>query len=425
MCARCGRWWAAAAGSLVLGLGCGGSPADGVQPEAGRGEVRQIDTPQGGTTVWARQLGGAGSEIVVDVAPAPDGGAALVTMIGRTGPFNHYPTSMGLVRLRADGTVAWSREFALGGAPAVCSAAVTGMGNVFLSASVRCQGTGCLDLGGGHAVGALVAKYAPDGRFVWQRAVGGLNGAPVAVDAAGSAAVAVSREGTGATAGARLVKLRWDGATLWDLPAPAVNPGVSPAPSALAFDPAGNLAVGDGLAFYSLDPAGKVRWTAHLADPAVPGYVAEIGATSLGTVVAIARSGGDGTLSWAGATSSVAGGGLLAVAEANGAPRFGRALEAPPATPIGGAVDPAGRVAILYSMSGGWGIQKWNLDGVRLWMRRFPSQQSGSLSLLGLAIDPVSHHVRAAGFFTGTIDVGTGPLSSRGDNDDLVLDLMP
>lgn len=426
---RSGRWWVAAAGCLALGLGCGGAPGADAEPGTSGAEAAQLDTPRGGTTAWVRQLGGMGYEALVDIAAAPDGGVVVVNHIGRTGTFGAYPTSLGLVRLRANRTVAWSREIPVAQAqvhrPQV---AVTGMGNVLLAVEVRCEGTGCPDLGGGRAPGGahtLVAKYAPGGAFVWQRAIDALTCGPLAVDANGGVAFPAFREGTGPKAGARIVRLRWDGAPLWDLAAPVVVAGITPGPSALGFDPAGNLAVGDGLVFYSLDPAGRVRWTARLADPGVQGWIPDIGTTRLGTVVVIAQPTAMGTVSWAGTTYTAAQGGapiaaFLAVAEAGGAPRFGRVL--PPEYQAGdAAVDPAGRVVIASQGVGGWLIEKWNQAGARVWSRAF----SGPVGWSGVAVDPASHHVRAAGSFSSTMDLGTGPMTARGLADGVVVDLNP
>lgn len=416
-------------GVIALGLGCGQDAALEPIPTE---RASASDAGQGGSTAWVRQLGGTGYEGVEAIAPAPDGGAVVITRLGRTGPFGAAPASIGLVRLRLDRTIAWSREFPVAGAVVGrMGAAVTGQGNVLLLMAVRCDAATCPDLGGGRPSGGsltLLARYDPRGAFVWQRVVDAMGSTRVAVDASGSAAFAAARDGTGPSAGARLLKFRWDGAPLWDIPAPSVNDGVAPAPSAVGFDPAGNLAVGDRLAFYSLDPAGHVRWTGRLAAPDVEGWIPDIEATSAGTVVAVAQPTSVGTLSWAGTSYTAAQGGpdiapFLAVADAGGAPRLGRVL--PAGYQVGGAsVDPAGRVAIVYQGTPGWLLESWTPAGDRAWARTFDGS-AGAMGWSGVATDPRSHHVRLAGNFSGTIDLGTGPLTSRGDWDDVVLDVQP
>lgn len=420
---------------FALGLGCGGSPEEATEMQADLARADPVDTPQGGTTAWVRRLGGLGPELAVHIAASPDGGTVLVTAIGESGQFGTTPTSFGLVRLRPDGTVAWSREFPTAPAEITwASAAVTGMGNVFLSLHASCGvGTSCPDFGGGQAAGSVLVKFGPSGTFLWQRAEDTvMNLGPVAVDATGSAAFPAVRGGSGPDAVARIFKYRWDGERLWDLPAPELDGTRAAQPTALAFDPLGNLVVGDGLAFASLDVAGRIRWTGRLAGSGVAGRIASIGTTAQGTVVVLAQH-GPGTVSWAGTSSPVTGDGasavFLAVAESYGAPRFGRVLASTGWNALGAAVDPAGRVAVL--VSGGPApcedrLERWNLAGARLWTRRLATcNGAGSVLWSGVAVDPLSHHVRAAGGLWGTVNLGTGPVTSRGRADDLVVDLLP
>lgn len=425
--ARGGWWLAAGLGILTAGAACGGGepPAGG---DAAAAATAPVDTAQGGRSAWVRRLGGLGVEQVWRSASGGDG-AAVVTLIGDPDFTGRPPYDLGLVRLRADGSIAWSRQFTgLRSAEQLTwvSVAVTGMGNTFLSLHLECTaGESCMDFGAGQASGSLIVKFGPSGQLVWQRVIAADEGrSEVTVDGNGGPAVAVWRAMGGEAGGRRLVRYRWDGERLYDVRAPEVGGPGEIYPLAVGMDPAGNLAVGDGSAFYSLDGRGRLRWKAALPG----GSVVSIGGTDLGTVVALVRFSG-GTVSWGGTSSSApegVTGTFLAVAESNGAPRFGREIGVDDRAPIGAAVDPAGRVAILTEAAAGCErLEKWNLAGARLWTRSVSSCAPG-VSCNTVSVDPVSHHVRVAGALSGTADLGTGPVSSRGGSmDGFVLDVRP
>lgn len=436
----CGTWTAALL-VLVLVLGCGSTADEAREADAVPANADPIDTQQGGAAAWARRFGGLGDELIVAAASAPDGGIVLVTSNGGA-PTVGKPEALGVVRLRADGSIAWSRVYPMLSATYTeISVAVTGLGNVFFAVRAPCLvGEPCPDFGGGpfptsapSQAPIILVKLSPAGAFVWQRVEPVEYGlSQVAVDANGSAALGLVRPVHGGPYRPHIVKYRWDGTRLWDLPAPDLDGDGTGWPTALAFDPAGNLAVGDGTAFGSLDPAGQLRWAARLATTTpVSGRVVSIGTTAMGTVVAFVEH-GQGTISWAGTQSTVQnprGDALfLAVAEATGAPRFGRLIGAD-RYPYGAAVDPAGRVAILTHGSGGLcpgRLERWNLAGDQLWTRLLDGCASGTMLWRGIVVDPVSHHVRTFGELTGTVTFGGGiSATSKGGVDGLLLDVMP
>lgn len=355
------------------------------------------------------------------------------------------PEALGLVRLRADGSIAWSRVYPMRGAAYTeVSVGVTGLGNVFLAVRAPCLATEpCPDFGGGPvpAPGVergrtpiVLVKLSPAGAFTWQRAEAADFGlSAVAVDPNGSAALGLVRPALGAPYRPRIVKYRWDGARLWDLPAPDLDGDGTGWPTALAFDPAGNLAVGDGTAFGSLDPAGQVRWSAKLSSTPVSGRVVSIGTTAMGTVVVLVQH-GQGAISWAGTQGATVAQPrdtalFLAVAEASGAPRFGRVIAADVRQPVGAAVDPAGRVAILTHGPTACSdrLERWNLAGDELWARLLDGcGTTGTMEWRGIVVDPVSHHVRAVGALQGAVSFGDGvSATSKGGSDDLLLDVLP
>ncbi|MGC3999525.1 MAG: hypothetical protein QM767_19620 [Anaeromyxobacter sp.] len=411
------RWWVAAsvAAAVAAGLACGGG--EGAAPPGGAdaAAAAPIDTAQGGQGVWVRRLGGLGTEQVVSMG-AGGGGTTVLNLVGDPGPTGLPPYDLGLVRLRDDGSIAWAKPFHGSYGLTWLSVAVSGMGNTFLSFHTDCVvGNGCMDLGAGQATGSVVVKLDPSGRVVWQRAIAATDGlSAVTVDGNGGVALAVYRDGK------RLVRYRWDGSRVYDVAAPDVGGPAGPYPLAIGLDPAGNLAVGDGSAFYVLDPSGKLRWKADLG----AGRIVSIGATARGTVVAVAEF--QDVIEWAG-TRAITRGGVsgvfLAVAEASGAPRFGREVGGDERSVRGAAVDPAGRVAILTTAFGGAvprdRLEKWNLAGELLWSRELGA------TAWAVTVDPASHHVRAGGALYGTVDFGTGPTTSRGDSDGWVLDVLP
>ncbi|HYD54902.1 MAG TPA: hypothetical protein VEA99_19865 [Gemmatimonadaceae bacterium] len=92
-------------------------------------------------------------------------------------------------------------------------------------------------------------KLSPAGNFTWQRTEAADFGfSAVTVDPNGSAALRLMRPALGGPYQPRIVKYRWGGVRLWDLPAPDLDGNGTGWPTALAFDPAGNRAFGDGTA---------------------------------------------------------------------------------------------------------------------------------------------------------------------------------
>ena len=123
-------------------------------------------TKPSGTTAWVRQVGGAQNESPRHVAPAPDGGFAVVTQLLGMGP---RPVVSGhTVSLhRADGGVAWTRSFPQAGVR-LEKVVVTTVGNVLVAGSYE----GAPDLGKGplpQGSGIVVMKLTPDGTVDWTR----------------------------------------------------------------------------------------------------------------------------------------------------------------------------------------------------------------------------------------------------------------
>jgi hypothetical protein len=157
--------------------------------------------------------------------------------------------------------------------------------------------------------------------------------------------------------------------------------------------------------------------------------VASIGATAIGTVVAVLNH-NTGFLSFAGTTADATGkrgGVFIAVAESDGRPRFGRNVGYSIGA-LGASVDPAGRLAVLTGAGFcGDTVWRWNLAGDLLWSRPVSSicNASSGVWTSSIATDPTSHDVLVAGGMWGTVDFGSGPVASRGGVDDFVVDIAP
>jgi hypothetical protein len=406
---------------LSLAVACG--PAGEVQPEAA---ATAIDTPQGGTTAWVRQLGGRGYELVHDLATSPYG-TTLLTVVGDTGPMG-VPVDFGVVRLRPDRSVAWSRQFhGITDQTTWLSVGADRSGGVIVSFHFDCQvGQTCVDLGLGQASGSVLARFDRNGRLLWQRAIQADMGvSEVAVDPAGNSAVAVFRSDAGTASGTHVVAHDARGNRRFDVAVP-FPAAFDVYPVVLAYDEAGNLAVGDwgSLTIASLDPRrGLARWTANLGEAGARGGIRAIGTTAKGTVVAVAGFAG-GPIVWGGTRSASTSGTFVAVAEGDGRPRLGWEV----GRGVGAAaVDPAGRLALLTAAGDdacGTRLERWNLVGERLWDRPLTTC-TGYVFTSALGIDPRTHDVQAAGAIGGTVDFGRGPVVSRGDLDGYVLDVRP
>ena len=408
---------------LSVAVACGGPPTAGEDGPAA--DAAAVDTRQGGTTAWVRQLGGRGYEFVQDLATSPRG-TTLLTIVGDTGPMG-VPVDLGLVRLRPDRSVAWSRQFhGITDQTTWLSIGADRSGAVVVSFHFDCQvGRTCVDLGRGQAAGSVLARFDRNGRLEWQRAIqADMSVSEVAVDPQGNAAVAVFRGDAGTASGTHVVAYDARGNRKFDVAVPF--PVFDPYPVVLAYDEAGNLAVGDwgSLTIASLDPRrGLQRWMTSLGGAGARGGIRAIGTTAKGTVVAVAGFTG-GPIVWGSSRSASSSGTFVAVAERDGRPRLGWEV----GRSVGAAaVDPAGRLALLTAAAGeecSTRLERWDLTGKRLWARPL-STCTGYVFTNALGIDPRAHDVQAAGAMGGTVDFGRGPIASRGDLDGFVLDVRP
>ncbi|NTX08160.1 DNRLRE domain-containing protein [Myxococcus sp. CA040A] len=125
-------------------------------------------TQPAGTTTWVKQSNRPEAERAIHTAPAPDGGFAVLSAVEQTqdGPYSAAETDVVTLH-RADGGVAWTREFAHPGVT-FRKVAVTTLGNVLAAGEY----SGAPDLGKGplpQGRGMFLMKLTPTGAVDWTR----------------------------------------------------------------------------------------------------------------------------------------------------------------------------------------------------------------------------------------------------------------
>jgi hypothetical protein len=416
----------AALGVAISSLaGCGGDEG-GAGPASSQGGAA---TAAPGAMTFVRKLGGAGSEWAAGLAAGADGSLAAASVIG--GSVSAWdatgtPQALGIAKLDAAGATVWARQIpvAAGTGVRVAGVARSPLGNVFLALEVA---NGRLDVGGGPMGGTFLVKLAPDGRFVWQRALPtGFSVSGLAIDSVGGAAVGlfpIVGVAPPFELGPYLTKFRWDGARLFTV---AVgDPASSAEPMPVAAGPGEETVVARGNVVRKLDAAGRELWAFRL--DGTPQPVLQLGLTAKGTVVA--RGDFIGQVSAGGASVSNGGPGVveyvLAV-EADGRPRWLRLRWGH--GPM--AIDPEGRIAFVtapFAMEDqgiperafgqcGWQLVKWDLTGAEVWRRPLATCTSTSFTegfqVAGIGVAP-DHGIWVQGDATIPFDLGTGSLVPR------------
>ncbi|MCE9672680.1 DNRLRE domain-containing protein [Myxococcus stipitatus] len=121
-----------------------------------------------GTTAWTTQATRWEAERVRDTAPAPTGGFVVLSAVEQLPDSDYWRPQTDVVTLhRADGSVAWTREFAQPDVE-LRSVTVTALGNVLVAGEY----SGAPDLGKGplpQGRGMFVMKLTPAGAVDWTR----------------------------------------------------------------------------------------------------------------------------------------------------------------------------------------------------------------------------------------------------------------
>lgn len=117
-----------------------------------------------GTVAWQKTYGGTGSEYANSIQQTGDGGYIFA---GNTSSFGTNGTDAWVVKLNADGTIAWQKTYGGTRSDQANSIQQTGDGGYIFAGTTTSLGTGFSDY-------AWVVKLNADGSVAWQKAYGGM-----------------------------------------------------------------------------------------------------------------------------------------------------------------------------------------------------------------------------------------------------------
>lgn len=341
-----------------------------------------------GRTLWSRRFGDIGAQDLTTIAVAPSGHTVIsghfkdTLELGGQPLFNPAGMDVYLARFDPDGSLQWSQRFGDTSDQYAADVAMDAEGHIVLVGHFH----GTVDFGGGPLASAgqndiFMARFAPDGRLLWSQRFGGLqmqNPSQVAVGPTGHIAL------TGVIQG--------------------------------SIDLGGGSLSADGTAalFIALfDSSGRHLWSKLLGSAAGSGAFASFSPS--GNVFVAARVGG--ALEMARFTPS-------------GQPVWSRRFS-PLAElfPTALALSPQERIVLAGNIRGtaelGDGpmpgdrdldilVLELEADGTLLHARRFGDSADQRVSALEL---DSRGDIILAGSFDGTLDFGSGPLSSSEGRD--------
>jgi uncharacterized protein (AIM24 family) len=304
----------------------------------------------------------------------------------------------------AGGDFLWSARFGDASSQTANAVAVDASGNVIVAGSFM----GTVDFGGGalSSAGArdyFVAKFGPDGAYMWSKRFGNASdqwNPHIAVDASGNVIVAGGYEGAidfggGAltSAGSQdicVAKLGSDGAYLWSK---RFGDGDVQAANAVAVDPSGNVII-TGILRGTTNFGGGVLTSAGINDV----FVAEL--TSTGAHVWSRRFGDMFNQFSTGIAAS--GASVIVTGTFQSTIDFG-----------GGPLPSGGEYDVFAAAFGAAGAHQWS--------KRFGDASSQDAT--GIAVD-ASGNVTVTGGFSGNINFGGSALTSAGGYDVFVATFM-
>ena len=223
-----------------------------------------------GDPVWSKNFGDGNVQYGWHVAATPDGNVVVTGQfegnidfgggyLGNGGNVDIY-----LAKLDGNnGTHVWSKRFGEIEDQVAYGIAADASGNIVITGSMQGKidfGGGPFDIGGGNPPDAFVARFAPDGAWLWSKLFGdpfnSQVGRDVAVDGAGNvlvtgfftgtlqidATVLVNPMGNGGASDVFVAKLKADGGSLgW---ARKFGDSSTQLPRAITVDPLGNVIFG-------------------------------------------------------------------------------------------------------------------------------------------------------------------------------------
>lgn len=386
----------------------GGGPLANPEPSSSNAFLVKLDPS--GAHLWSKGFGGTGSQEAKGVAVDASGNVLVVGSFEDTidfggGPFTVPSKSSGafLVKLDAAGNHLWSK--AAGTVAEARSVAADTAGNVFATGMFA----GTIDFGGGPLTSdftdAFLVKLGADGAHLWSLHFsdkGGQEGMSVAVDGADNVVVAGS---------------------FWG----AVDLGGGPITSN----------AGSSVFVGLLDPNGGHLWSKGYGTTGDVGWT-RVALDGTGNLYLVGSF--DGTIDFGGGPMTSAGGRDLFLAKLGHdgthtwSKRFGDAADQAWASV---AVDGSGNVVFVGAFAGsvdfGGGplasagqddifIAKLDPSGEHLWSKRFGN--TGPDGAEGVAVDGAGNVV-TAGYFSGSVDFGGGPLACAGEADSFIAKFGP
>lgn len=187
------------AATTTVGVAAGGAGgATGSGGDTGAGGASECPAP----CLWVRRFGDGADQSVYAVTPSADGGILLAANVQGTTDFDGVtvttfgipptgltPTTLALVRLAADGSVDWVRQYPSSGFVAATTIATAPQGEIVVGGAF----TGAFEIGdnllskAGIAVDPFIAKFDADGKPLWAQQGSSPLGTvtDIALDAAG------------------------------------------------------------------------------------------------------------------------------------------------------------------------------------------------------------------------------------------------
>ncbi len=179
---------------------------------AGSNDIFLAKYDASGNYVWAKSMGGTGSDIGNSVALDASGNAYITGHFAGTANFNPSGTAnlisaggedIFLAKYDASGNYLWANQMGGTGNDVALSVALDAIGNAYITgyfqgtANFNPAGTANLTSAGGNDI--FLAKYDASGNYVWANRMGGTGndvGHSVALDASGNAYITGSFNGT-------------------------------------------------------------------------------------------------------------------------------------------------------------------------------------------------------------------------------------
>jgi len=373
------------------------------------------------------------------VAPVSDATLGDVVSMARDGAGNTValiygqsaPHPVGLRKLDPAGKEVWSKAFegvyggrtVAGVSMDTASAVATdSAGDIYLLWASNCADVGCtgtIDFGDGPTAAAALVTFDPDGKLIWEKRLAE-DANSLRVDSKGDV-VFLSWHMPGTTSA--IVKVSSDGADVWKSSSPGiVGVRIDPAGNAIvaclasAQDPSifGQSFSSEGPVFAKLGSGdGALQWAKRIGEGAKT-LVPEFRADASGAIAAATPI--SGAFDFGGQhfdTSADPAATMMLVFGPDGSEHLGWAL---PDAPLGIslAVDPAGKIlAAVRQTRQTTTLLTYDLTGTKLASQDLQATGDGALlNVKSIAVD-AAHGTELAGNFTGTVDFGSGPITSQ------------